>query len=111
MSARLIERASGRGTDNSALGDKGFVGLLGGELLGSFDGKLDGRLLRHAIDADKALVLAAAGVPLNKAAHHLEGDFAAVFLAPVDEFALEVPVGGGDGFDIEVRAEDSERGA
>lgn len=39
-------------------GHDGFVGLLGGELLGSFDGVADGCLLRLAINVDAAFVLA-----------------------------------------------------
>ena len=87
-------------------GHEGLVGFFGGELLGTLDGVADGRLLGLAVDVDAALVLAASLTVAGHGAHYLEGDFFAVLLPPVDDFAFEVPVGLGNLVDVEVGAEE-----
>ena len=83
-----------------------FVGLFGGKLLGGFDGIFDGVFGCGVVDFDADVVLAAGFFALVEYPFNLEADFAVVFLAPVDEFALKIPVGMGHGVDIEVEVDD-----
>ena len=83
-----------------------FVGLFGSELLGGFDGVFDGVLFCGVVDFDADVVLAAGFLALIEYPFDLEADFAVVFLPPVDEFALEIPVGMGHCIDIEVEVDD-----
>ena len=79
-----------------------LVGFFGGELLGSFDGVFDGVLGWCIVYFDADIVLTAAFMALVHNALDFEGDFLVVFLSPVDEFALEVPVSMGHCIDIKV---------
>ena len=83
-----------------------LVGFFGGELLGGFDGVFYGMFGCGVVDFDADVVLAAAFFSLVENALDLETDFAVVFLSPVDEFALEVPVGVSHCVDIEVEVND-----
>ena len=83
-----------------------LVGLFGGELLGGFDGVFDGVFGRGVVDFDADVVLAAGFLALIECPFALEADFAVVFLPPVDEFALEIPVGMGHCIYIEVEVDD-----
>lgn len=79
-----------------------LVGLLGGELFGGFDGVFDGVFGGGIVHFDADIVVATALLALVEGALNLEADFLVVLLPPVDEFALEVPVGVSHGVDIEV---------
>ena len=83
-----------------------FVGLFGGELFGGLDGIFDGVLFCGVVDFDADVVLAAGFLALIEYPFDLEADFAVVFLPPVDEFALEIPVGMGHCIDVEVEVDD-----
>ena len=83
------------------------VGFLGGLLLGGLDGVVGGRLVGFAVDGGAAFVATAPGRPLLERVDDLECHLPAVFLAPVDEFALEVPVGVGNGVDVDVARDDA----
>ncbi len=107
MNIRLTGCGLVCGSRNNTLGDKGFIGLFSSKLLGGFDGEIDGGLLRHAVNAHEALVLATSCIALDEGPNHFESDFPAVFLSPVNEFALVVPVGGCNGFHVEIGAKDT----
>ena len=79
-----------------------LVGFLGCELFGGLDGVFDGVLGWGVVYFDADIVLTAAFMALVHNALDFEGDFLVVFLSPVDEFALEVPVSMGHCIDIEV---------
>lgn len=83
-----------------------LVGFFGGELFGGFDGVFYGVLGWRAVDFDADVVLAAAFLALVEYALDFEADFVVVFLAPVDEFAFEVPVGMSHGIDVKVDVDD-----
>lgn len=79
-----------------------FIGFFGGELLGGLDGVFDGVFGWGVVYFDADIVLTAAFMALVHDSLDFEGDFLVVFLSPVDEFALEVPVSMGHCIDIEV---------
>lgn len=82
-----------------------LVGFLGGQLFGGFYGVFDGVFGGGAVDLYAHVVLAAAFFALVEDSLYFEAYFAVVFLAPVDELALEVPVGVGHGVDVEVEVD------
>lgn len=83
-----------------------LVGLFGCELFGGFDGVFYGVFGCGVVDFDSDVVLAAAFFSLVENALDLETDFAVIFLSPVDEFALEIPVGMGHSVNIDVEVDD-----
>ena len=82
-----------------------FVGLLGGELLGSLYGVLYGRLLRLPVDVYPAFILTPSRLATNHAAHYLKGHLLVALLPPVYELALEIPLGLRHGVNVDVGAQ------
>lgn len=83
-----------------------LVGLLGCELLGGLDGVFDGVFSGSIVHFHAHIVVPSALLALNKGAFNLEADFLVVFLAPVYEFAFEIPFCVGHGVDVEVDVDD-----
>ena len=83
-----------------------LVSLFSGELLGGLDGVFDGVFSGSIVHFHAYIVVPSALLALNKGAFNLEADFLVVLLAPVDEFAFEIPFCVGHGIDVEVDVDD-----